>query len=92
MGACFLTGPRTAESLTDGEIWRWRRFPRPFPCPFDGDCSRLDTALLVIAADGESVSVKRGSARKALNNGWKVAAGLRLGRRQRMKSDLGKLV
>jgi hypothetical protein len=65
--------------------------PATFPWPFDGG-SRLDTALLVIAGGGESVSVKRGSARKALNNGWKVAAGLRLGRRQRMKSDLGKLV
>jgi hypothetical protein len=39
--------------------------PTTFPWPFDGDCSRLDTALLVIAAGGridqlgESVSVKR---------------------------------
>jgi hypothetical protein len=39
--------------------------PATFPCPFEGDCSRLDTALLVIAAGGridqlgESVTVKR---------------------------------
>jgi hypothetical protein len=39
--------------------------PTTFSWPFDGDCSRLDTALLVIAAGGridqlgDSVSVKR---------------------------------
>jgi hypothetical protein len=39
--------------------------PATFPWPFDGDCSRLGTVLLVIAEGGwidqlgESVSIKR---------------------------------